>query len=146
MACEEVFLQRLRERGLRLTPQREMVLSAMHETEGLATADEIYSRVQVLSAAVDLSTVYRTLDLLQEFNMVACIDPGDGQHRYELLGVHGPHIHLVCQSCGKVSGIEPEEARPLAARLEARYGFIVDLDHLSISGLCRECAQATAAR
>jgi Fur family ferric uptake transcriptional regulator len=73
MACEEVFLQKLRERGFRLTPQREMVLSAMHEIEGLATADQIYGRVQEQSSAVDISTVYRTLDLLQEFALDLCL-------------------------------------------------------------------------
>jgi Fur family ferric uptake transcriptional regulator len=103
MACEKVFLHKLRERGFRLTPQREMVLSAMHEIKGLTTADEIHARVQEQSSAVDISTVYRTLELLQEFQLVACVDPGDGQHRYELLGIHGPHIHLVCQACGEVS-------------------------------------------
>ena len=144
MTCEQVFLQKLRERGFRLTPQREMVLSAMHETKGLATADEIYSRVQESSSAVDLSTVYRTLDLLQEFNIVACIDPSDGQHRYELLGVHGPHIHLICRSCGKVMGIDLQEARPLAGQLKAKYGFAADLDHLSIAGLCRACVERAA--
>lgn len=140
MACEEVFLQKLRDRGLRLTPQREMILSVMHDVEGLATAEEIYAQVQGLTSAVDISTVYRTLDLLQELDIVACVDPGDGQHLYELLGVHGPHIHLVCQSCGKVMGIEVAEAQPFAQRLRAEHGFAADLDHLSITGLCRECA------
>jgi Fur family ferric uptake transcriptional regulator len=140
MACEEVFLQKLRERGFRLTPQREMVLSAMHDLAGLTTADEIYERVRAVSLAVDISTVYRTLDLLQEFRMVACVDPGDGQHRYELLGVHGPHVHLICQVCGKVTGVEVEQIQPLAARLEAEHGFAADLDHLTIPGLCQDCA------
>lgn len=140
MACEEVFVQKLRERGFRLTPQREMVLSAMHDIEGLATADEIYTRVQGQSSAVDISTVYRTLELLQEFQLVACVDAGDGQRRYELLGVHGPHLHLVCQACGQVTGIDLQEGQPLARQLQDRYGFVTDLDHLSISGLCRTCA------
>jgi Fur family ferric uptake transcriptional regulator len=144
MACEEVFLQKLRDRGLRLTPQREMILSVMHDVEGLATADEIYVQVQGLTSAVDISTVYRTLDLLQELDIVACVDPGDGQHLYELLGVHGPHIHLVCQSCGKVMGIEIAEAQPLAQRLRAEHGFVADLDHLSVPGLCQACAERTA--
>ena len=146
MACEEVFIQELRERGFRLTPQREIVLSVMHEVEGLATVDEIYRRVRQRSAAVDISTIYRTLDLLQELQMVACVDPGDGQHRYELLGVHGPHIHLVCQSCGAVIGIEREAAQPLADRLWADHGFSVALDRLAIPGLCQPCSdQATKA-
>jgi len=144
MACEEVFIRELRERGFRLTPQREMVLSAMHEVDGLATADEIYGHVRELSAAVDISTVYRTLDLLQELKMVACVDPGDGQHRYELLGVHGPHIHLVCQLCSTVIGIERDKAQPLAERLLADHGFAIDLDRLAIPGLCRECSGKTA--
>ncbi len=143
MACEEVFIQELRERGFRLTPQREMVLSVMHEVEGLATVDEIYGRVRERSAAVDISTVYRTLDLLQEFKMVACVDPGNGQHRYELLGVHGPHVHLVCQSCGAVMGIERDVTQPLADRLLADHGFAIALDRLAIPGLCRECSDQT---
>ena len=141
MACEEVFLQKLRDRGLRLTPQREMILSVMHDVEGLATADEIYAQVQGLTSAVDISTVYRTLDLLQGMDIVACVDPGDGQHLNELLGVHGPHNHLVCQSCGKVMGIAIAEAQPFAQRLRAEQGFVADLDHLSIPGLCQACAE-----
>ena len=140
MACEETFLKELHERGFRLTPQREMVLSVMHEVEGLATADEIYDRVRDLSAAVDISTVYRTLDLLQDFKMVACVDLGDGQHRYELLGVHGSHIHLVCQLCGAVTGVELQVIQPLAERLLVEYGFTVSLEHLALPGLCRECS------
>jgi Fur family ferric uptake transcriptional regulator len=143
MACEEVFLRELRERGFRLTPQREMVLSVMHEVEGMATADEIYGRVRERSAAVDISTVYRTLDLLQELQMVACVDPGDGQHRYELLGVHGPHIHLVCQVCGAVIGIERDVAQPLADRLLAHHGFAVALERLALPGLCQQCSDQT---
>jgi Fur family ferric uptake transcriptional regulator len=143
MACEENFVRELRERGFRLTPQREMVLLAMHEVEGLATADEIYGQVRERSTAVDISTVYRTLDLLQEFKMVVCIDPGDGQHHYELLGLHGPHVHLVCQRCGTLIGIEREVVQPLADRLLAEHGFALDLDGLALAGVCPVC-QRTA--
>lgn len=145
MACEEVFLEKLRAHGLRLTPQREMILSAMHEMEGLATAEAIHEKVGSITSAIDISTVYRTLDLLQEFDIVARIDPGDGQHHYELLGLHGPHIHLICGSCGKVMGIELEEAQSFAEQIQARYGFVADLDHLSIPGLCRTCAAEESA-
>ena len=139
MACEELFLKQLRERGLRLTPQREMVLSVMHQVEGVATAEEIFGRVQEISPAVDISTVYRTLDLLQELNLATCVDPGDGQRRYELLGVHGPHLHLVCQSCGEVMGANLDLAVSLAQQLRECYGFGADLEHLTVPGLCRAC-------
>lgn len=142
MACEQVFLQQLHERGFRLTPQREMILSVLHDIEGFATAEEIYGRVQNISSSVDISTVYRTLDLLQEFGLVACVDAGDEQRRYELLGIHGPHLHLVCQACGQVMGADLDVAQTLAERLKAEYGFEAALDHLSIPGLCADCAAA----
>ena len=142
MSCEKGFFKQLRERGFRLTPQREMVLSVMHEREGFATAEEIYAGVQALSSSVDISTVYRTLDLLQAFQVVAVVDPGDGQRRYELLGVHGPHLHLVCHACGKVINTDFEAARPLVDRLEERYAFEADLERLTIPGLCQACRAA----
>jgi len=142
MACEKVFIQQLRQRGFRLTPQREMILSVLHDVEGLVTADEIYGRVHALSSSVDISTVYRTLDLLQELDLVSCVDAGDGQRRYELLGIHGPHLHLVCQACGQVIGAEMEITQAFGERLKAEYGFQPRLDHLSIPGLCPVCAAA----
>lgn len=145
MACEQVFIQQLRERGFRLTPQREMILSVLHEIEGLATADEVYNRVQHISTSVDISTVYRTLDLLQEFDLVSCVDAGDDQRRYELLSTHGPHLHLVCQACGQVIAADLEIAQTFGERLQAEYGFRAALDHLSVPGLCPACAAVRGA-
>ena len=139
MACEELFRERLRESGLRLTPQREMVLDVLHRLDGTVTVDEIYEQVRVLSSAIDISTVYRTLDLLKGLELVACIDSGSEQHRYELLGTHGPHLHLACRSCGKIVGVELAEAEPLIAHLEGQYGFEADLGDVTIPGLCRDC-------
>jgi len=87
--------------------------------------------------------VYRTLDLLQEFDLVSCVDSGDEQRRYELLGIHGPHLHLVCQACGQVIGADLAVADGLAERLKAEYGFYAALEHLSVSGLCADCAAAS---
>jgi Fur family ferric uptake transcriptional regulator len=139
MSCEEAFFKQLREHGFRLTPQREIVLSVLHDIEGFATADDIYERVRGFSSSLDISTVYRTLELLQDFHLVAAVDPGDGQRRYELLGVHGQHFHLVCRSCGKIMGVEPRAIEAFAERMVEEHGFEIDLEHLSIPGLCQEC-------
>jgi Fur family ferric uptake transcriptional regulator len=144
MGCEQRFIQQLRERGFRFTPQREMVLAVMHDIEGFATAEEIYARVQRLSSSVDISTVYRTLDLLQELDLVASVDAGDGQRRFELLGVHGPHLHLVCQHCGQVIGADLASLQALAGWCQEKHGFQVDVEHLSLPGVCRACAAASA--
>jgi Fur family ferric uptake transcriptional regulator len=142
MACEETFLRELRERGFRMTPQREMVLSAMHEMEGLATADDIYWRVQRVSSCVDISTIYRTLELLQALSLVASIEGGDGQRSYELSAGHGRHAHLVCRKCGGVLGAEMVPFDALAAVLRARHGFTLELDNLTFAGICAACAPA----
>jgi Fur family ferric uptake transcriptional regulator len=139
MSCEEFFLAQLRERGFRLTPQREMVLSVMHQVEGWVTADEVYERVQAISSSVDISTVYRTLELLQDFNMVAVVEPGDGQRRYELLGVHGPHLHLICQRCGAVVGMPLDPLRDFESHVAQQYHFQLDSEHLTLPGWCVEC-------
>jgi len=139
MSCQESFFRELRERGLRLTPQRELVLSVLHEMEGLAGAEEIYRRVQALSTAVDISTVYRTLDLLQEFGVVAVVDGADGQRRYELTAGRTPHVHLVCSRCGAVISADQAPVRGLADTLRAAYGFELDLKRISLSGLCPAC-------
>jgi len=140
MACEEIFFQKLREGGFRLTPQREMVLSIMHQLDGFATAEEIFAQVQEISTAVDISTVYRTLDLLAEFHMIACVERGDGQRVFKLEGAHGPHLHLVCRNCGHVWGADFGPAESLVSFLQAEHGFQADLDHLAIPGMCRVCA------
>jgi Fur family ferric uptake transcriptional regulator len=146
MSCEEVFFKQLRERGFRLTPQREMVLSVLHEIEGFATADEIYERVRGLSSSVDISTVYRTLELLQDFHLVAAVDPPDGQRCYELVGLHGQHFHLVCRSCGGIIGVQPQAIAAFAQEVKDGYGFEIDLEHLSIPGLCQECLDSSRAQ
>jgi Fur family ferric uptake transcriptional regulator len=146
MSCEEGFFEKLREQGFRLTPQREMVLSVLHEIEGFATADEIYERVSSFSSSVDISTVYRTLELLQDFQLVASVDPRDDQRRYELLGLNGQHFHLVCRSCGSIIGVQPQAIEAFAKRMREEYGFEIDLDQLSIPGLCQECLDGSEER
>lgn len=142
MCCEEEFLQRLRDRGFRLTPQREIILHVLHEDMEHPTAEEIYARVSSVSAAIDLSTVYRTLELLQGLNLVSSFDLGDGQRRYELLTVHHPHHHLLCRGCGRLATIEASEAQPLLDSLRQSRGFEAQLEHMVIPGVCQECAQA----
>jgi len=139
MSCEEFFYQQLRARGFRLTPQREIILSVLHRIEGFATAEEIHQRVNAISQSIDISTVYRTLELLQDFHLVAAIDLGDGQNHYELLKLHEHHLHLVCQRCGKIQGVGLEKIEPFIEHVEETYGFRIDVDQLTIPGVCETC-------
>jgi Fur family ferric uptake transcriptional regulator len=142
MSCEAKIYKQLRERGFRLTPQREMVLSVMHDIGDFATVEEIHCGVQKHSSSVDISTVYRTLDLLQDFRVIATVDLGDGQRRYRLSAVDDPEIYLVCRECGAISDVDIEQIESCIGFFQDRYGFELELDHLSLQGLCKACRVA----
>ena len=140
MSCEEYFIEKLRQRGHRLTPQRETVLSVLHQMHDMTTAEDIYERVHAKFKSLDLSTVYRTLDLLVDLGLVVVLDTGAGQRRYELVGVHGMHHNLHCRVCGKVIPADKEAVQPMIDALRRQYGFVAKPGSLTITGLCEECA------
>jgi len=134
----QTFIQELRQRGFRITPQREMIIETLaHDTSHL-TAEEIYARVRERTKAINLATVYRTLEWLVEQGLVSRSDLGTGQEMYCTI-MHGPHIHLVCRRCGAVIDADYRLAVPLAERLQSGYGFAPDLQHLTMPGLCAAC-------
>lgn len=139
MSCEDVFLKKLSGQGFRMTMQREVVLSVLHNLPRASSAEEIFSQVQQVSSAVDISTVYRTLELLQEFEMVISSDVGSGHRVFKLVSIEEPHIHLVCKGCGNVIGIETDPVDEMAAYLADKYHFLMDLQNFSIPGLCKDC-------
>lgn len=142
MSCEELFLKGLKQKGYRFTPQREMVLEIMHHLDEPSTAEEIFHKVQHVSKSVDISTVYRTLDLLQEFGLIAEIDRGDKEHLYEHVGTETPHLHLVCETCGKIIAVNQDAFLPFATHLHETLGFQVSLHNLTVPGLCEECQKS----
>ncbi len=139
MTCEQEFLQQLRQRGFRLTTQRELVLKALHQIERPASADEIYTQVTGAHTGMELSTVYRTLDLLNSLRLVTVIDAGDKQRRYELVEHSAPHLHLVCRMCGKISGVELDLLPSLLEYVRQVMHFATDFSNITISGVCQEC-------
>ena len=139
MSCEEIFLEKLRKRGFRLTPQREIVLSILHQMDSIASVEDIFEKVQSVSNAIDISTVYRTLDLLQDFNLVISVDLGESHRVFKLVGAEEPHLHLVCGRCDAVVGVDIHPAESFAATLMEKHGFQADLTRLNIPGLCKNC-------
>ena len=90
----------LRSRGYRLTPQRQLVLDAVRRL-GHGTPDEIAGAVQATAPSVNLSTVYRTLDLLEEVGLVTHTHLGHGAPTYHPAD-ESDHVHLVCTDCGDI--------------------------------------------
>ncbi|MCU1693602.1 MAG: ferric uptake regulator, Fur family [Frankiales bacterium] len=130
----------LRARGYRLTPQRQLVLEAVG-TLGHATPEEIVTAVREKAAGVNISTVYRTLELLEELGLVQHAHLGHGSPTWSVAGVDD-HLHLVCRDCGGVEEVERAAVAGIAEELERRRGFVIDLGHLTVFGRCRACAPA----
>ncbi|GAW51801.1 MULTISPECIES: Fur family transcriptional regulator [unclassified Nocardioides] len=129
--------QRLRKEGYRLTPQRQFVLRAV-EKLGHATPDEVYAEVRSQSSAVNVSTVYRTLEVLEELGLVRHAHLSDRAPTYHSVTDH-EHFHLVCRNCHTVISVDPDVVAPLAERLEREQGFVIDIGHLAVFGHCVEC-------
>ena len=138
MSDPTIFIQTLRGRGYRITPQREMIIQALLQSERHMTAEEIYQQVQALTQATNIATVYRTLELLVAEDMACQNDLGGGRVVYSSRQ-HGTHIHLVCRQCGEVIDAGRHLMEPLQARIKERYSFDASLNHISISGLCKSC-------
>ncbi|QWC83896.1 transcriptional repressor [Nocardioidaceae bacterium] len=137
---EDDWRTRLRATGRRLTPQRELVLRAVDELRH-ATPDEVLAHVRRDSASLNISTVYRTLELLESLGLVRhahLTDRAPTYHAIDLSGRH-EHFHLVCRGCGDVISVDAEEIEDLATRLREERGFRVDTGHLTVFGWCGDC-------
>lgn len=127
----------LRSKGYRLTPQRQLVLDAVTEL-GHATPDEICAWVKERSSAVNISTVYRTLELLEELGLVKHAHLSHGAPTYHA-ATAPEHVHLICRECGEITEVSPETVAPLVDQLERNQGFVADVGHLTVFGTCTNC-------
>lgn len=128
----------LRREGYRMTMQRQLVLDAVCEAGGHAAPEQIYEIVRRSSEAVNRTTVYRTLRLLQELKVIDAIYSNGGHLRYEISGPQ-PHHHLMCRRCGADVEFSHELFVPFLERINEAHGFIVDATHLTLHGKCEAC-------
>jgi Fur family ferric uptake transcriptional regulator len=138
MSCIATF----KRKGLRLTPQRKLILDIIHDAGEHLTADTIINHVQSRMPGVHKSTIYRTLEILEEAGCVYKSALGNQfiYHHPE----EGHHHHLVCRQCGKSIDCEDDVFAPVEKSIGAKYGFRVDFKHVVMSGLCEECRRQTS--
>jgi Fur family transcriptional regulator, ferric uptake regulator len=125
-------------RGMRATPQRRQVLDAV-DALGHATPEQVCEHVQRAHAGISLSTVYRTLELLEELGLVTHAHLEHGAPTYHSVQAH-EHLHLVCRECGGLQEADASHGHALAEALRAEVGFVTDVRHLALHGTCARCA------
>jgi Fur family transcriptional regulator, ferric uptake regulator len=128
---------KLRGSGYRLTPQRELILDAV-DSLGHATPDEVLAEVRKTSSALNISTVYRTLEVLEQLGLVRHAHLSDRAPTYHSVRDH-EHFHLVCRNCHTVISVDPDVLEPTLDRLREEFAFEADVGHLTVFGRCTDC-------
>jgi Fur family ferric uptake transcriptional regulator len=130
----------LRDRGLRMTPQRRAIVAAVLRAQGHISPTAIARKVQGEMPGVNASTVYRTLTLLEEVGVLqhSHVETGAEYHRTE----EAEHVHLTCSVCGRDDALSLEEAGAMHALIRRHRGFQADLTHFAITGSCASCAKS----
>ena len=137
----ETLVGQLRARGVRVTSARRALLAALVDSDDHhLTAQDLSDAVQKAVPDVHLSTIYRSLDSLEELGLVDHVHFAHGRAVYHL--ADEPHQHLVCEACGAVVEVPDDVFAELAATLRRAYGFALRPHHFAVIGRCKRCAAA----
>ena len=136
-----------RNQGFRFTVPRDIILQILDRAKNHLSAEDIYFKAHPVCPQIGLTTVYRTLDLLNRIGMVAKFDFGDGKARYEIVktGDDSHHHHLVCRKCNRVidyTDFVKEETnfiKKIEKELSKKYDFEIDSHQIHFQGLCNKC-------
>ena len=130
-------MEMLRDRGLRMTPQRRAIVTEVMRVQGHISPTAIARKVQGEMPGVNASTVYRTLTLLEEIGVLqhSHVETGAEYHRAE----EAEHVHLTCGNCGRDDPLSLREAHALQDLIQRHQGFVADLTHFAITGRCAAC-------
>jgi Fur family ferric uptake transcriptional regulator len=131
----------LRAQGLRWTPQRRTLVDVLSRTNGHITGSELIERCREVDPTTIPSTVYRTLDVLEDLGFVRHAHGPDGREEFHVLPQQ-EHGHVHCETCGRAWEIDASEGAEIVRALERRHGFAVNLSHVTISGRCADCRAA----
>jgi Fur family ferric uptake transcriptional regulator len=131
---------RLREQGWRMTPQRRLILEAIMRSRGHISVDQVHRQVTQDYPEVNVTTVYRTLEVLEELGYVRHTHFHGDRSQYQRTD-EPPHQHLVCRQCGRDQELDLSVLEPLQEELRRRYDFDADLSHTAIVGVCGACSR-----
>ena len=134
----------IRARGLRWTPQRRLILDVLEQTAGHVTGSELVELCRQRDPATTPSTVYRTLDVLEELGYLRHSHSAGGREEFHAQPTV-EHAHLECRRCGRTWEMSSVEANAVVKPLERRLGFRADVGHLTLSGTCADCLTALRA-
>lgn len=132
------FSEFLKQKGLRITPQRLKILHTFLQSDDHVSMEELFIKVRAEDKNIGQVTVYRTLKLLCEAGLASAVNFEEGMVRYEPRGMHH-HDHLVCENCGKKIEFVNESIEELQHRVCLTHDFIPTTHHMVLYGICSDC-------
>jgi len=136
---DAVAIEALRNKGYKATPQRIAICRiALHNREH-PTAQRIYNEVKKVHPTVSLATVYKTLQVLRDLDLIQELNLPQGQTRFD--PYIKPHINLICQQCGKIEDLDDPTAREISERVSAATKFKPNGQRIEVYGMCQKCSK-----
>ena len=135
---EHKFSEYLKNKGLRVTPQRLKILNVFLNTEDHVSMEELFLKIRQQDSSVGQVTVYRTLKILCEAGIASAVNFEDGMVRYEPRDLHH-HDHLVCEKCGRKIEFINESIEKLQEAVCREHDFIPTAHHMVLYGICASC-------
>ena len=139
----EVFSQYLKEKDLKLTVQRELILEVFLNHQGHISAEELYQRAKEKQPHVGFATVYRTLKHMTQCGLSRELDFGDGRIQYESEFNRKHHDHMICNHCGTYIEFMNPKIEELQEQVSKKHGFKITSHRMQLYGLCQKCQKST---
>lgn len=140
MSCGERLATELRKAGFRVTPQRAVILETIAHQGDHLSANEVYLEASKRLPGLNISTIYRTLESLHRVGLIDLFSFNSDPVRFSIRNPLQPHGHLVCRGCKQIFEVDTELIGKVAQEVEQDTAFIIDVDHLTLTGLCKDCA------
>jgi Fur family ferric uptake transcriptional regulator len=138
---EQVLIEYLRQKDLKYTEQRRIILESFLKTETHFTVDDLYTKVKEVNQAIGYTTIYRTLKLFTECGLANEMKFKDGITRYEHRFGHEHHDHLICVRCGRLIEVVEPEIEELQEKLARKHNFKIEYHRMELYGICKKCVK-----
>jgi Fur family ferric uptake transcriptional regulator len=140
--AENVFREYLRDRGLKYTQERRVLLEAVMNHDGHFEVEELLLAMRQEGARVGKATIYRTLPLLRDCGIVRQVQLSNKQTHYEHTYGQDPHDHMVCRRCSRIIEFDSTDVTRMRAMIAGRFNFYAQAHRFAITGLCAQCVES----
>jgi len=138
---DAMIIQALRSKGYKATPQRIVVCKTALSNREHPSVRDIYLKVKKTHPTISLATVYKTLNILKESELVQELNFPQGQTRYD--SYLEPHINLVCVRCGKIQDLDDPSVKELVKKASVEANFAPATQRTDVYGVCGQCSKTT---